>query len=451
MNLQTLNYLPKFFLWCAGSSIEVLNNTTQSEYIKHIGFGTLVIIPSIISFISSSYAISTLTENPKIYFTVGIIWSMIVFSFDRFIVSTFRKEDSMLKDLRSFRFISRLIIAFFIGIVVSHPLVMFIFEESISEQLNLMREEKIVQPYDLKIANIHTEIERINTELKKTRKSILKTNDLLSKEMTGTGGSAQAGVGPIAVSLKEQIKKLNVDLGLQNSIKEKLYQKIETLELSKKMLIEDESKFNYSKDYLARATALGHFINKNIIVKMTYYILLIFFIIIDILPVTFKVLTTKEPYDYKLQITNKKVIDSINSDYKCYQELVKKIEELRINKIQNIDKDDSFTTIFKFDSVKDDFEYIANESVLSFKSKRTDRCINHENAGVSRQEKHGIDFRDVLQIIILSIFWSTLLYLILENKQVVGYFSTISSIITILIFHFDLFPNKKNVKNSDKP
>jgi len=458
MNIYKLNVFSKFFIWCAGSSTDILRTTPQSEYIKHIGFGTLVIIPSIIAFISSSYAISTLTDDEIVYLSVGLIWSMIVFSFDRFIVSTFRKEDSMLKDFCSFRFISRIIFAFFIGIVVSHPLVMFIFEESISEQLNQMRQERINKIYDTKILDIKEEIKRINSELEENKKVIRETQVLLTKEMTGTGGSEIPGVGPVSEGLKEQIRKLSNNIEEQNLIKDKLHRQIDELDTKREQTIEDETKFNFSKDYLARATALGHFIQQNTIVMFTYYTLLIFFIIIDILPVTFKAFTTKEPYDYKLQNSNRKVIDKSISEYNCFQELIKKIEELRINKIKDLDSDDRFEKIVNYNTLIKDFEFIISESILSYKQSTHSKHSNlktkntiYDSTIVSQNFNSLTMMNLTILLVLLFILWFYIGYLIVNSKQIAAIITMTSSLVTILSVplsnYFMLFFNKNDVKN----
>jgi Domain of unknown function (DUF4407) len=51
-----------FFIWCAGSDKTLLSQCTTSERTKHIGFGSLVLIPAILGFISMTYALWLLVE-----------------------------------------------------------------------------------------------------------------------------------------------------------------------------------------------------------------------------------------------------------------------------------------------------------------------------------------------------------------------------------------------------
>ncbi|MDX2071341.1 MAG: DUF4407 domain-containing protein, partial [Haliscomenobacter sp.] len=110
-----------FFVWSAGSDREILDRTGRSEHVKHAGYGGLVLVPAVLGLFSMMYAVSTLTDKPFVYIGAGIVWACIVFTFDRFIVSTFRKSDSARKDLFSFLFLSRLLFSIGIGVLVSHP------------------------------------------------------------------------------------------------------------------------------------------------------------------------------------------------------------------------------------------------------------------------------------------------------------------------------------------
>ncbi len=132
-----------FLLWCAGSDRGILSKCSDAEKIKHVGFGTLVAIPPILAFVSMSYALSTIDAiNPesKIIYIGGFIWALIIFAFDRFIVSTHRKKNSDKEELKTVSFILRLTFAFVLGVTISHPLVLLWFDGSITK---VIKEELI--------------------------------------------------------------------------------------------------------------------------------------------------------------------------------------------------------------------------------------------------------------------------------------------------------------------
>ena len=104
----------RFLILCAGSDEDILKRCPRSEHIKHAGFGALVLVPATLGLFSMTYAISTFVKSPYLYILAGLTWAVIVFIFDRFIISSFRKKSSVLKDVTSLTFLSRLV--FFPGL-----------------------------------------------------------------------------------------------------------------------------------------------------------------------------------------------------------------------------------------------------------------------------------------------------------------------------------------------
>ena len=78
------------------------------------------------------------------------------------------------------------------------------------------------------------------------------------------------------------------------------------------------NRLTFSRDYLEREKALARLTDSNPIIQITTWFLILFFILVDILPVTWKALTKKGPYDDRLNLletiasneTQQKKIDS---------------------------------------------------------------------------------------------------------------------------------------------
>ena len=78
---------------CSGADTNILQNSSKAEQIKYIGIGGTVFFTAIMAFIASSYALYTVFDN---YFTAiffGLIWGLLIFNLDRFIVSSTGKGD----------------------------------------------------------------------------------------------------------------------------------------------------------------------------------------------------------------------------------------------------------------------------------------------------------------------------------------------------------------------
>ena len=85
------------------------------------------------AFISCSYAFFTVFDNPFIAMGFGIVWGLLIFNLNRFIVSTIRKIDHFKSEVLQVS--PRIILAIIIAIVISKSLEIKIFEKEINTVL----------------------------------------------------------------------------------------------------------------------------------------------------------------------------------------------------------------------------------------------------------------------------------------------------------------------------
>jgi len=93
----------------------------------------------IMAFISMLYATSLLTTDTGIRIILSFVWAIIIFIIDRYIVSTFIKKESG-RDWWSVQFFIRIIFAIGVGIVISHPIIIRIFDDKIQETQTEIRQ-----------------------------------------------------------------------------------------------------------------------------------------------------------------------------------------------------------------------------------------------------------------------------------------------------------------------
>jgi len=360
------NSLMSFFIWCAGSDKNILNECPDSEKIKHVGLGTLVCVPAILAVFSMTYAISTFVANPYLYLVCGLVWALIVFSFDRYIISTFRKtiddkkKYKISSDIVSPVFITRIIFSLFLGLAVAHPITLRYFDESISEELKEMNRNnktRIEKEYDSQ-KNIYDL--KIDSLKKEEQAKLAGINDLNSKydnEIAGeiiiqhSGDQTIThipGNGPTAKAIKEHIQSLRSSLQILKTDNNK--RRNEYMFIKGNIDIEKDSalsKVVQSNDYLARVEAIERITDRNLQAKVAYYFIIIFFIFVDVLPVLFKVMTPIGPYDLKLNDTENDVLYRSSIFYTSINNVYKKTLD-EINDIINLWKngqDKSFRSL----------------------------------------------------------------------------------------------------------
>jgi uncharacterized protein DUF4407 len=188
-----------FLWWCAGAH-QTLLKASPSEHSKYTGLGGVVLATFILASLSSGYAIYSIFGNIGWTILFGLIWGLIIFNFDRFLVSTMRKY-GVSRRKQFWMTAPRLLLALLIGLTIARPLELKIFEKEI--------DVKVVQ-------NIHTRIQLNDSLLEKEhakqlaaaqserarmigRKSALEDTlhnlrQSYVQEADGTGGSLSRGI-----------------------------------------------------------------------------------------------------------------------------------------------------------------------------------------------------------------------------------------------------------------
>lgn len=124
------------FLWsCAGVNKKVLRQC-PSDYAKYAGIGGTILFTAIMAALSGGYALNFVFDNTYIAIAFGIFWGLLIFNLDRFIVNTMYsdgKHTISWGELKSG--LPRIIMAIFLGIVISTPLELKIFYKEIDAQM----------------------------------------------------------------------------------------------------------------------------------------------------------------------------------------------------------------------------------------------------------------------------------------------------------------------------
>ncbi len=111
--------LKSFFLLCSGVDKNLLQGCSEGEQTKYVGIGATVFFTAVMAFIASAYALFTVFDSVYPALLFGVVWGLLIFNLDRFIVSTIRKRDSFLNEL--IQASPRIILAVIIAIVISKP------------------------------------------------------------------------------------------------------------------------------------------------------------------------------------------------------------------------------------------------------------------------------------------------------------------------------------------
>lgn len=295
--------LQRFFILCSGADATLLQTCSQGEQNKYAGIGATVFFTAVMAFLASAYALFTVFDTLYTAIFFGLIWGLLIFNLDRFIVSTIKKRNSFANEL--LQATPRIILAVIIAVVISKPLEMKIFEKEINQvlleqknELTLANKDQIAMQYTPLIEKLNQDITTLKTEVSTKEAETNALYDTYISEAEGTAGTGLLGKGPV---YGEKREKHDAALAELQQLKSANAEKIATLESQIAALNTDyNTAVNTSQPIIdgfdglmARINALG---------KLPWFpsfFIFLLFLAIETSPIIAKLLAPKGEYDIK--------------------------------------------------------------------------------------------------------------------------------------------------------
>lgn len=324
------------FLWfCAGIDEQLIRRCPHSERVKAEGIGGVILATSVLAFLSGSYAFYTVF-GPKISYALtpeqqatdlasvllaalcGLVWALVIFNLDRFIVTSTGHGDGTEKitwdELKNGA--PRIVMAVFIGICISAPLETRVFQSEINAELEL-RQDKQTKMLDegsnaqfaMKQANLDGRKADLREELKSKeallngrREDIKKQRKDLEDEAGGLKGNV-AGRGPAWRDRSANLDKMEAEFNaegprLETDIKDL---KAQLAEIQTQLNQQAEDK---TKEHIANMRRSVHIDGLGNRIKLAHelfplasILLMLLLIIIEVTPIFIKMMFIRGPYD----------------------------------------------------------------------------------------------------------------------------------------------------------
>ncbi|MDW3208956.1 MAG: DUF4407 domain-containing protein [Reichenbachiella sp.] len=306
-----MNKLERFFCYCSGASLTLLNRC-PSEKSKYVGMGATVFFTGLLAAISSAYAMYFVFDQIVWPIVFGLVWGLMIFNLDRFIVLSMRKSHESKEYIQA---IPRMILAILIALVISKPLELKVFEKEIATELGLIKQEllasnekAIESRYSAKTDSLKSEREMLNGAIEK--KEIIRNEllDIARQEADGTGGSGKVNPGPIY-----QIKKRNADqaqaeldelIAKNESVEQQIDAELKQLDLSMKNDL-NQIEVNNINGISFQLTALNRLGGKYDTIYYANVFIILLFIMLEIAPIMAKLISPRGPYDDLLEVHEK--------------------------------------------------------------------------------------------------------------------------------------------------
>ena len=138
---RSRNPIKHFFFWLSGAGADTLEQCPGWEQRKYVAFGATVLVPTVFAFIACGYALSTLTDNWNIIVPVALAWGLIIMTIDRALLSIYRSYQKFHRKIS--QFFLRIVVAALMGVTISHPLTLLLFNDTITSVVEGDRQTEI--------------------------------------------------------------------------------------------------------------------------------------------------------------------------------------------------------------------------------------------------------------------------------------------------------------------
>ncbi|MCA5004154.1 DUF4407 domain-containing protein [Sphingobacterium bovistauri] len=328
-----MNNTKQFFWWCAGVHKDTLNKFPE-EHNKYISIGATIFFTGLFAALAGGYALYFVFSGGDfaIFYSIifGIIWGLAIFNLDRYIVLSIDKTKGTFKQV--LQALPRILLAILIGLVISRPLELKIFDKEIREHLRIeyLKQQQanidtLNSTFQNKYATEFSQLNALKVQADSLESSIKTDREKLNHEIFGTKTNETSGVmgyGPYA-------KMKEVNLTKQEIFLDTLRSRINTKE---NLLVQRKGKEGIMDEKiltdhkLDSAINVAGFADRNAALsnlhenpdgtteKSTQYAVIfitLLFVFFECLPVFVKLMSHKDTYD--IAISNQNIIHNFES------------------------------------------------------------------------------------------------------------------------------------------
>jgi len=377
-----------FLWWCAGAHQKLLKQY-PSEHSKYSGLGGVLLATFVLATLSGGYAVHSVFNNW--FWTIGfaLIWGLIIFNFDRFLVSTMRKY-GVSRRKQIMMAVPRLLLALLIGLVIARPLELKIFEKEINVKMTENLHKKIQLNDSLLALEYKAQIQTAETERQRSVNRKLAIEDTLHnlqqayvREADGTGGSGQRGIENITrlkmdaynqakIQFAAELKLLSENIASQDSIMNTAKAGME----EKRRQYEIAATANMG--FLERNKALSDLSQQEASVFWATLLISLLIILIEIGPVLSKLIMPVGPYD--IGLAKEELIHMATSESEIRTDKENRFEKRRVYRQKQKEMSDQFA-----------------EKLTQLQQKNIDRELDKWERGEWQPQDHRASMDEVMR------------------------------------------------------
>jgi hypothetical protein len=341
--LDQVSFVTRFLWFSAGADAQLLMRCPNSDRVKFQGIGGVVATVGVLAFLSGSYAFYTVFSpkddtalaNDLVHYGAvaasvffGLIWSLIIYNIDRFIISSTGKGDGTERiTWNEFtNALPRLFMALVIGLCMSKPLEIRILQSEIESALEKEQKEFLADLNDQSEALVGEERKRLRTAiddrqsridnaeraLEKRRVEINTQRKRLEDEASGLLGG-KPGRGPAWRDKKRNLDVQEAELQRDRAAITKKYELWNAeLRENKEALAELDDELAEAKESNRKVAQHMDGLMKRIQISHDIggwipFAIMLLLLCIEAGPIFFKLMIIKGAYDY-LEENQKRIV-----------------------------------------------------------------------------------------------------------------------------------------------
>lgn len=296
----------RFLWWLATVDPEIMKNC-GSEKERYRIIGMSVLVTWLFATLAWGYFFSTILDDELAVGGLALFFGLAILAIDRNLIAAMGKGSGAGSWLPV---VFRLALAVTIGLFLSQPIVLMLFQKDIQSQMALNKEKKMEtfrgQLTELNaplVADYQSHITALKKQEQAGTEQVNVLKDSYIKETDGTGGSGKIGEAAVAKVKKTAYLQGQADLDQMKREADPqiaLYQsKLDTLEWENKKKEGDYAK-NLSEGFLAQVEALNDLLEGHAPLRTRYHLIILIITLIEVMPVLSKLLLPKGEYESRV-------------------------------------------------------------------------------------------------------------------------------------------------------
>ncbi|MBE9142238.1 DUF4407 domain-containing protein [Planktothrix mougeotii] len=307
---KTSSPVQRIFWQCAGANEEILKKEQcATDRAKYASIGAIVLFISTLASFSMGYAIFVVFENIILSVVLGLLWGWGIRSLDRlFIISIKKKYRANFGEylvgsvVQTITALPRLGLALVLGLVISKPLEIQIFNKELEAEIAKVNEVEIKnlrkKLYDDEMRALDIEKKRLENDIKLENEKRDKAHNEYICETRGTCGTGKPNEGPVALEIKKEVKRIDENIAKLGRQQQEVQQKIDEANnrLNKKIQ-QLKSKDDGADGLLKRIKTLENLGRVDPDIANINFFVTLIFILLETSPIFVKILSGYGPYD----------------------------------------------------------------------------------------------------------------------------------------------------------